>query len=291
MEQISILIPLSRYNWSDQKELLDLEVSRVTTTRDLYKWRLLVNFKRFGFMLLCFVILLLASSCDLLSSLLGMSEDLSVEMHLDKSTYEYDETINVTLNIESDPNRDITVSWKVNGADPTFIIADPKSFSFSLRPSVTTSYTLEATVSDGKDTIKKSYTFDVKQFVLVGTWKTVNVLNPGYIARKDIVGIWKIGRFEIYYFDANGGTQIRTYSARGAMDFPTENTWVKLTQEEYYDESTSSWETGTGNMWVKYALSTDKLSVTIELDMTAPANAAEYTWVFTKVDNTIDSWY
>jgi len=226
--------------------------------------------------------------------MLNQPQELSVEAQLNKSTYEYNETIDVTLSVLSEPGRDVTITWKINGATPGFIIADPKRFSFSLSPSVTTTYTLEATVSDGVDIVKQSCTFDVKQFAFVGTWKTTNVLNPAYITRKDIVGIWKIGGFELYYFDANGGVQIRTFSARGVMDFPTENTWVKLIEEDYYDQSSSTWKTWTftdGNMWVNYSSSVDKLSVTVQLDMTAPGNTAEYTWVFTKVDDSIDSWY
>jgi hypothetical protein len=250
-----------------------------------------MKLKNLRFALICCAIVALVSSCDFLMSFLGMSQDLTFEINLNKSIYEYDEIIDISLDIKSDPNKDITVNWKINGMDPDFSIPDTKSFSFRLKPEINTSYTLEATVSDGKDTIKKTCTFKVKQFALVGTWKAINELNPAYALRKDIVGIWRIGEFEIYYFDANGGTQIRTYSARGVMEFPTENMWAKLTQEEYYDQNTATWKVGSDDMWVRYLLSEDKQSVTIELDMTSPANTAGYTWVFSKVGDSIDSWY
>jgi hypothetical protein len=253
-----------------------------------------MNYKHLAFALICFIIVAIISSCDLFSSILHKPQELSIEVNSNKTTYEYNETINVSLAVMSEPGRDISISWKINGEVPTFTISDQKALSFNLTPSVTTTYTIEATVSDGVDEIKKACSFTVKQFALVGTWKATNVLNPAYFLRKDVVGIWQTDRFELYYFDANGGTQARTYSARGIMEFPKEGSWIKLTEKEYFDQNTSTWKPWTytdGFMWVNYSSSEDKQSVTVQLDMTSPGNTAEYTWEFIKVDDTIDSWF
>ena len=253
-----------------------------------------MKLKNLAFASLCCALMSLIAGWDILSSLMHKPQKLSIEVQLDKATYEYSETINASLDVIAELGRDISISWKIDGETPTFEISDLKAFSFNLNPSVTTTYTLEATVSDGVDEIKKACSFEVHQFAFVGTWKTTNVVNPAYYSRKDIVGIWKIGSFELYYFDANGGTQAKTYSARGIMEFPNEGSWITLTEQEYYDQNTLTWKPWTytdGFMWVNYSSSADKLSVTVQLDMTAPGDTAEYTWVFNKVDDTIDSWF
>ncbi len=253
-----------------------------------------MNRKFIGFTFLCFAAIVLVMSCDLLVSLFHEPQELSVEIMMDKSEYDYDETIDVILNVLSEPGRILDITWKLDGEDLGITIDNPKALILKLTPASTKTYSLEVTVSDGVDVIKISHTFTVKQFSFVGTWKTTNVSNPAYFSKKDIVGIWKLDKFELYYFDANGGEILRTYSARGIMEFPTENTWVKLTEQDYYDQSTSTWKpwtTSDGIMWVKYIASADKLSVTVQLDMTTPADSAGYTWLFTKIDDTVDSWF
>jgi len=249
-----------------------------------------MNRKQLAALLVCLLLLTVVSSCDLLNSLLEKPKELEIDIQLNKEIYENNESINVILDVQSKPGRDISISWKLDGENPKFAIINDKNFSFNLTPATTKTYILEATVSDGIDTITKSIIFTVKQLPLIGTWKTTNVSNPAYYSNKDIIGIWNVDRFEIYYLDANGGTEIKTYSARGIMDYPSENTWIKLTQQEYYDANNSYWKQWTntdGVMWVKYNSSIDKLTVTIQLDMTTPADSAQYTWVFTKIDDNI----
>lgn len=99
--------------------------------------------------------------------------------------------------------------------------------------------------------------------------------------------------FHLYYLDSNGGTEIRSSSARGSMTFPEENQWITLTEEEYWSESTASWKPwlGSGIMYAKYNFVDDQLHMTVLLDMTDPADTAEYTWDFVKVDDTVDPWW
>ena len=249
--------------------------------------------KHFGsiiFIILCFFML---SGCDLITNLFHTPQDLEFSIVTEKTTFEYDETIHVKLDITSEPERNINISWKINGDLPAFSITDPKDFSFSLTPEITTEYTLSATVSDGVDTILKEHNITVKQYALLGTWKTTNVSNPAYSSEKDIIAIMQLDHFELYYFDV-GGTSLRTYSAKGRTEFPNEETWIKMTQEEYYDESTRTWLPWTyndGNMWIKLFSTADKSFVAMQLDMNEPADTAEYTWIFNKIDDTTDSWY
>ncbi len=107
--------------------------------------------------------------------------------------------------------------------------------------------------------------------------------------------------FELYYIDVdeNSNDKLLTYSARGTMGFPTENTWITLTQTHYYNGSNDSWEPGAPDptpgaetIYAKYSFTDDGVSkMDVSLDMTAPADVAEYMWNFTKTNDSVKPLY
>lgn len=116
-----------------------------------------------------FLFSMIFSSCDLITNLFHTPQKLEITIITDKSTYEYAEPIHVKLDILSEPNRDVSIVWKINGAAPEFSILDPKDFTFSLTPAMSTEYTLSATVTDGYDTITKDFKFTVEPLAKIGS--------------------------------------------------------------------------------------------------------------------------
>jgi hypothetical protein len=231
---------------------------------------------------------LVLTSCDIFYSA------PTGEITLSKQEFAYGEPIHVDLVVEHCAIRPVEVTWTLNGEPAFGAVEDPQSFSFSLEPPTSTEYTIEALVDDGKTRITVSKTFVVKQMNFLGTWRATTVATPAYPSQTmDVVGIWRIDSFCLYYLDPNGGTQIRTYSARGTMTHPQENTWITLHEDSYWNEGTAQWEawTGTGTMYAKYIFVGDTVHMTVAIDMSEPADVAGYSWDFIKIDDTIDAWW
>ncbi len=229
----------------------------------------------------------LLSSCDVLLNMIDPAQKLEISIASNKTGYEYNEKILVSLTAVYEEGRSLSISWTLNGQ--ALVVDNPKNFSLYLKPEATTTYTLKATVNDGITTVTKEMQVTVKAFALSGTWKATNEENPGYVSNVDIIGIWTANHFEMYYYTANGGTVLKTYSARGSIEFVHDSAWITLTQDKYYDASTTSWKDWTydsGIMWVRYTI-IDATHVRIELDRTSPAGTAEYTWDFTKQSDSV----
>lgn len=234
---------------------------------------------------------LLLASCDLLLNLIDPPQKLEISIASNKAEYEYNEKILVSLNAIYEEGRELSISWTLN--EQPLVVDNPQSFSLFLKPDATTSYTLKATTNDGETTVIKEMQITVKSFAFKGTWKATNEANPGYSYNVDIVGIWTEHHFEMYYYAANGGTVLKTYSARGNVEFVNDSPWVKLTQDKYYYQSTDSWLDWTYNdgiMWVQYTI-IDETNIRIELDMQSPADTAEYTWEFIKQSDSVEPLY
>lgn len=221
-------------------------------------------------------------------NLIDPPQKLEISIASDKTEYEYNEKILITLEAVYEEGREVSISWTLDGQD--LIVDNPQSFNLFLKPTATTSYTLKATADDGATTAIKEMQITVRNFAHRGTWKATNESNPAYSYNVDIVGIWTEETFELYYYAANGGTVLKTYSARGSVEFIDDSPWVKLTEEKYYYQPTSSWRDWTFNdgiMWVRYTV-IDENTVGIDLDMQSPADTAEYTWEFTKQSDSVD---
>jgi len=241
-----------------------------------------VNRARLGLALVAAVV---AGSCSLFYT------PPEATIALSKTEYEYGEEISVQLEVSQRCARDVTITWTLDDQTGFAQISDPYAFTFALTPVSTTQYRIEATIDDGKQPVSVYQDLVVKQLAFLGTWRGTSVDTPAYLMPMDVVGVWQIDRFEMYYLDANGGTEIRDFSARGGMTFPEEDQWITLSQEDWWDEGTVAWQAHVETLYAKYSFTGDTLSMSLALDMSAPPGTEEYTWVLTKVDDTTDPWW
>lgn len=216
------------------------------------------------------------TSCD---SVFYTTPDVTISIN--KTEFSYGETIDVEITVNADPGKVINILWELKKDDlpQSITIDDPYSFSFTLTPDVTSDYTIRATISDGVETIVVDESFIVKQLPFLGTWKATNVNSP--IGMVDIVGIWYINGYELYYFDANGGADILDHSSKGSMTFPIENSWITLDADYYWD--TDGWYYDDMIYNARYNFVNDESHMTVEM--------GSYSWDFIKIDDTVDPWY
>ncbi len=219
------------------------------------------------------------------------TETLTASLVL-SDTYNYGEDIIISLDVNSSSENKYTVSWELDSELDLSEEEDSLNFSIVLKPDITKEYSLKVYISDGIENIVLTKTFTVLQLSLLGTWKAINVTTP--IGDKDIVGIWYMDGFELYYMSPNGGTDILPYSAKGTISFPYENEWITLTEKEYWSGDSNLWEPwiqNDGTMFAKYNFVDDKLHMTIKLNLDSPSETDVMIWDFEKIDDTIDPWF
>ncbi|MBU0954202.1 MAG: hypothetical protein KKI09_02130 [Spirochaetes bacterium] len=216
---------------------------------------------------------------------------LSVEISVVNENYAYGDEVTIQLTITSEPETDIEITWAITPAIDLSSFLNSETLSLTLEPDITTDYSIVATITSGEEEISVTREFVVNQLPFLGTWKAVNQYSPAYFENMDIVGIWFMNGFHLYYLDPNGGTEIRTYSAKGTMTFPHENEWMTLTQTHYYREDISDWDMCDENLYVKYNYLTNLLEMRIGLNLNSPTDPVELTWTFEKMDDSVDGWW
>ncbi|MDC7220243.1 MAG: hypothetical protein PQJ59_09900 [Spirochaetales bacterium] len=213
----------------------------------------------------------------------------------DNDTYEYGETIYGTISIEEYDIDDLSLEFMINGSDLAVDIDSNGDFELSLTPDVNTNYEIIAIVSYGSVEEVFTYDFIVKQIPFLGTWRAYSETSPPYTSDYyDIIGIWYIDGFELYYVDQNNNDSLLSYSAKGSMSFPSENTTITLTEEYYYDESTNQWLDWTlteGIMYAQYIFTEGVIKMEVTLDTNGTSTPEVFTWEFSKISDSIDPIY
>lgn len=213
---------------------------------------------------------------------------LSASVVLNGDSFGYGEEIEIALSVTSYSGKEISVSWDLSPGTALPEPDDPYDFIITLTPQVTTEYSLKAAITDEVDSIVVTAIFTVRQLPFVGTWLAAGEESPAYSYAMDIVGIWRTDSFDIYYLNP-GGTEIQLHSAKGTMTLPLENEWFTATQQFYWNGT--EWISGINTMYAKYSFTGDERSMAVLLDLSLPPDTAEYTWDFTKLDDSVDSWW
>ena len=232
------------------------------------------------FLLLFSAIAFFISSCDGFNSTV-----MNVKITADQASYEYGDTITATLDIQG-ADGSLTIQWLLDGVVQSGETA--QSISLVLEPATTTTYTLTVKVSDGVNEETATLEFSVSQIDFIGTWRATNettLVGGPY----DIIGVWQVNAFELYYLTANGGMEPLDFSAMGEMTFPTEGSVITLNEQYSWDYDTQTWNPYSATFYAEYNFTdTDHLTMTVDLDTTSPPTA--YQWDFVKIDDSVDSW-
>lgn len=219
------------------------------------------------------------------------SNTLTAELTLN-DTYNYGENIAISLDVNSTIDNSYDVTWELDSGLDLSANDDSLTFTINLIPDVTQTYTLTVNITDQIETIVITKTFTVLQLSFLGTWKATNKLTP--IGYRDIVGIWFMDGFHLYYMEPNGGEDILNNSAKGSMSFPFENEWITLKENYYWSETISDWKVYTkidNTMYAKYNFQDNKLNMTVLLNLDSPEDTGAYSWDFDKIDDSIDTWF
>lgn len=234
-------------------------------------------------------------SCQNATSGNGVAIIITGSLELDRDIYDYNETITGTLTINEYAMDELNIEIVLNDEETSIIVNNSGQFQLTLTPDISTAYTMTARVQYGSDVAEFSYDFIVKQIPFLGTWRAEEEYSPAYpFSGYDIIGIWYIDGFELYYVDQNNNDNLLTYSAKGTMTFPEEDTWITLSEEQFYNEATGLWDDwiySPAQFYAKYQFTEGVVKMDVFLDMTEPSDTPEYTWNFTKISDSVTPLY